>query len=63
VAIDVSGLVRAAGLDPLLGANAWGAPIEVSNGIDASLVIPFSMVLRTAMPWGGALSMFAVSAP
>jgi hypothetical protein len=63
VTIDVSGLASAAGLDPLLAANAWGAPIEVSNGIDASLVIPFSMALRTATPWGGSLSMFAVSAP
>ncbi len=63
VAIDASGLVRAAGLDPLLAVNAWGAPIEVSNGIDASPVVPFSMALRTATPWGGALSMFAVSAP
>ena len=62
-AVDVSGLVGAAGLDPLLAANAWGAPIEVSNGIDASPVIPFSMALRTATPWGGTLSMFAVSAP
>jgi len=58
-----SGLPQAAGLDPLLLANAWGGAIEASNGADASQVIPFSMALRTATPWGAALAMFAVSAP
>ena len=61
--VDGSGLARAVGLDALLVTNAWGAPIEASNGVDASAVMPFSMALRTATPWGGVLSMFAVAAP
>lgn len=61
--VDGSGLAGAVGLDPLLATNAWGTAIEVSNGADSSAVIPFSMALRTAMPWGGVVSMSAVSAP
>ena len=61
--VDASGLGQAAGLDPLLGTNAWGGPIEASNGVDASQAIPFSMALRTSTPWGGTLAVFAVAAP
>jgi hypothetical protein len=62
-ALDASGLAAVVGLDGLLLSNAWGAPIEASNGADASLVMPFSMALRTTTPWGGRVSLFAVAAP
>jgi hypothetical protein len=61
--VDASGLGLAVGLDPLLRTNAWGGPIEASNGVDASQAMPFSMALRTTTPWGGTLAVSAVAAP
>jgi hypothetical protein len=63
VPVANSGLSQAVGLDPLLSENAWGGPIEASNGVGASQENPFSMALRTATPWGSVLLMNAVSAP
>ena len=50
-----------AGLEPQLGFNAWGGAIEVSNRLDSSLTVPYSMALRTSTPWGDALTMVAVA--
>lgn len=61
--VAASGLPQAVGLDPLLMENAWGGPIEASNGAGASQTIPFSMALRTTTPWGSVLMMNAVPAP
>lgn len=61
--VDAAGLAQAAGIDPLLLINAWGGPIEASNGSGASQAMPFSMALRTATPWGGTLAISAVAAP
>ena len=63
VPVEGTGLGQAVGIDPLLSVNAWGAPIEVSNGNAASQAMPFSMALRTSTPWGSTLAMSAVAAP
>lgn len=59
--IDGTPLGQLNGIEPQLTMNAWGLPIEVSNLIDSSQSIPYSMALRTVTPWGAAVSMIAVA--
>jgi len=61
--VAAAGLLEAVGLDTLAAANAWGGVVEVSNGVDSSQVMPFSMALRTTTPWGSTVAMRAVAAP
>jgi hypothetical protein len=63
VPIGSTRLAEVAGLEPQAAVNAWGGPVEASNAVDSSWVMPFSMALRTATPWGDTISMRALSAP
>lgn len=49
----------AAGTSPASDFNAWGGVVQVSNLADSSIVPPFSMSIRTALPWGGWLQVIA----
>lgn len=48
-----------AGTSPASDFNAWGGAAQVSNLADSSTVPPFSMSIRTALPWGGWLQVVA----
>lgn len=52
-------VVVAAGISPSSSFNAWGGAMQVSNLADSSTVPPFSMSIRTALPWGGWLQVIA----
>ncbi len=55
-ATDVS---VSAGTSPSAEVNAWGGAVQVSNLADSSTIPPFSMSIRTALPWGGQLQVTA----
>lgn len=58
---DIAGTAvpAAAGTSPASDSNAWGGAVQVSNLADSSTIPPYSMSIRTALPWGGWLQVIA----
>ncbi len=58
---DIAGteVPAAAGTSPVSDSNAWGGAVQVSNLADSSTIPPYSMSIRTALPWGGWLQVIA----